>query len=102
MPIVRVDVPHRVSNEVKDELRAGIKDAINTALDPGQQGRHPETCGWIYVSITEAYDKMGDGLPAVTIDKRPGRAQEQNDMVARLIRDVFDRVMGMRDVYVLL
>jgi phenylpyruvate tautomerase PptA (4-oxalocrotonate tautomerase family) len=102
MPIVRVDVPHGVSNGVKDKLRAGIKDAINAALDPGQQGRHPETCKWIYVSVTEAYGKIGDGLPTVTIDTRPGRAQEQKDMVARLICDVFDKVMGTRDVYVLL
>jgi hypothetical protein len=102
MPIVRVDVPHHVSNEIKDDLRAGIRDTINTALDPGQQGRHPEACEWIYVSITEAYDKMGDGLPTVTIDTRPGCAREKNDMVARLIRDVFDKVMGTRDVYVLL
>ncbi len=102
MPIVRVDVPHGVSNAVKDNLRAGIKDAINSALDPGQQGRHPETCKWIYVSVTEAYGKIGDGLPTVTIDTRPGRKQEQKDMVARLICDVFDKVMGTRDVYVLL
>jgi len=102
MPIVRVDVPSGISNEAKDRLRAGIKDAINKALDPGQNGRHPETCKWIYVSIREAYGKIGDGLPTVTIDTRPGRKQEQKAQVAKLICDVFDKVMGTRDVYVLL
>jgi phenylpyruvate tautomerase PptA (4-oxalocrotonate tautomerase family) len=102
MPIVRVDVPTGVSNETKDQLRAGIKEAINLALDPGQNGRYPETCKWIYVSIREAYGKIGDGLPTVTIDTRPGRKQEQKAKVANLICNVFDKVMGTRDVYVLL
>lgn len=102
MPIVRVDVPKGTSKGIKDKLRAGIKAAINKALDPGQKGRHPETCKWIYVSITEAYGKIGDGLPTVTIDTRPGRKQEQKNLVARLICDVFDKIMGTRDVYVLL
>jgi phenylpyruvate tautomerase PptA (4-oxalocrotonate tautomerase family) len=102
MPIVRVDVPSGVPNETKDRLRAGIKDAINKALDPGQNGRHPETCKWIYVSVREAYGKIGDGLPTVTIDTRPGRKQDQKAQVANMICDVFDKVMGTRDVYVLL
>lgn len=102
MPIVRVDVPEGCARAVKDELRSGIKAAIDEALDPGQKGRHPETCKWIYVSIREAYGEIGDGLPTVTIDTRPGRKQEQKDHVAKLICDVFEKAMGTRDVYVLL
>lgn len=102
MPIVRVDVPIGTKNEVKDRLRAGIKKAIDVALDPGQKGKFPETCKWIYVSVTEAYAKLGDGLPTVTIDTRPGRKQAQKAQVASLICDVFEKEMGTRDVYVLL
>ena len=102
MPIVRVDIPMGYDDPVKDQIRAGIKDAIDTVLDPGQKGRHPETRKWIYVSIREAYGALGDGLPTVTIDTRPGRRQEQKNEVARKICDVFERVLKTRDVYVLL
>jgi phenylpyruvate tautomerase PptA (4-oxalocrotonate tautomerase family) len=102
MPIVRVDIPPGYSDRTKDELRAGIKEAIDAVLDPGQKGRFPETRKWIYVSIREAYGKLGDGLPTVTIDTRPGRSREQKNELARRICDVFERSLGTRDVYVLL
>jgi phenylpyruvate tautomerase PptA (4-oxalocrotonate tautomerase family) len=102
MPIVRVDIPPGYPDKTKDEIRAGIKEAINTVLDPSQKGRFPETCKWIYVSIREAYGKLGDGLPTVTIDTRPGRRQEQKAEVANRICAVFERALGTRDVYVLL
>lgn len=102
MPIVRVDIPAGHPDAVKDRIRAGIKKAIDDVIDPGQQGRHPETRKWIYVSITEAYGKLGDGLPTVTIDTRPGRKQEQKLELARRLCDVFEQTLGTRDVYVLL
>jgi phenylpyruvate tautomerase PptA (4-oxalocrotonate tautomerase family) len=102
MPIVRVQIPTGYSDTVKEKLCDGIRDAIDIAIDPGQKGRHPETRKWIYPSITEAYGKLGAGLPTVTIDTRPGRSREQKDRVAVLICDVFEKVMGTRDVYVLL
>ena len=102
MPIVRVDIPTGYSNKIKDQIRAGIKGAIDRVFDPGQKGRHPETRKWIYVSITEAYGKLGDGLPTVTVDTRPGRTQELKNELARQICDVFEGEMGTREVYVLL
>jgi phenylpyruvate tautomerase PptA (4-oxalocrotonate tautomerase family) len=102
MPIVRVDIPAGHPDSVKDRIRAGIKKAIDDVIDPGQKGRHPETRKWIYVSITEAYGKLGDGLPTVTIDTRPGRKQEQKLELARRLCDVFEQTLGTRDVYVLL
>lgn len=102
MPIVRVQIPEGYSNEVKHRLADGLRDAINEAIDPGQNDRFPETRKWIYPAITEAYGELGRGLPTVTIDTRPGRTQEQKDLVAKLICDLFEEVMGTRDVYVLL
>lgn len=102
MPVVRVDIPEGHPPSTKDRLREGIKRAINDVIDPGQGGRHPETCKWIYVSIREAYASIGDGLPTVTIDTRPGRKSEQKRDLAKAICDVFESTMGTRDVYVLL
>ena len=102
MPIVRVDVPLNTPRTTKDVLRAEIKRAINEVLDPGQGGKFPETCKWIYVSIREAYGEIGDGLPTVTVDTRPGRKQETKLRLANALCDVFDKAMHTRDVYVLL
>src|SRR5204863_6369548 len=102
MAMVRVDIQAGYADRKKDEIRAGIKGAIDRVLDPGQKGRHPETRKWIYVSIREAYGKLGDGLPTVTVDTRPGRRQEQKNELAKQICDVFERSLGTRDVYVLL
>ena len=102
MPIVRVDIPQGYTAAHKERLRQGIKKAIDEALDPAQKEKHPETRKWIYVSVHEAHGSLGDGLPTVTIDTRPGRTQEQKDLCAKLICDVFETFMDTRDVYVLL
>ena len=102
MPIVRVQIPEGCSNEVKDRIANGLRDAVNASIDPGQNDRFPETRKWIYPAITEAYGELGKGLPTVTIDTRPGRTRKQKDLCAKLICDLFEEVMGTRDVYVLL
>lgn len=102
MPIVRVQIPEGYSTEIKEQLVVGLRDAINASIDPGQNNRFPETRKWIYPSITEAYGELGKGLPTVTIDTRPGRPQEAKDLCAKLICDLFEKVMDTREVYVLL
>ncbi len=101
MPIVRIQVPEGLSNDVKGALRDDVKEAIQVAIDPGQQGRFPETERWIYVSVTEAFGDVGAGLPTITIDTRPGRKQEQKDHLVRLVNNIFDKHLGTRDVYLL-
>lgn len=102
MPIVRVDIPRGYTDAHKERLRQGIRQAVDEALDPAQKERFPETRKWIYVSIHEAFGEIGDGLPTVTIDARPGRSRERKDLCAKLICDVFETYMNTRDVYVLL
>jgi phenylpyruvate tautomerase PptA (4-oxalocrotonate tautomerase family) len=102
MPIVQVDIPEGQSAATKDRLREGLKHAIDTVFDPAQRGRYPETRQWIYVSVRESYGHVGDGLPTVTVDTRPGRKPEQKLELARRICDVFESALGTRKVYVLL
>ena len=102
MPIVRVDIPRGYTDAHKERLRQGIRQAVDEALDPAQKERFPETRKWIYVSIHEAFGEIGDGLPTVTIDTRPGWSRERKDLCAKLICDVFETYMNTRDVYVLL
>ena len=102
MPVVRVDIPEGYTDAHKERLRQGIKKAVDEALDPAQKEKFPESRKWIYVSVREVFGKIGDGLPTVTIDTRPGRTREQKDLCAKLICDVFESYMDTRDVYVLL
>ena len=102
MPIVRVDIPRGYTDAHKERLRQGIRQAVDEALDPAQKERFPEARKWIYVSIHEAFGEIGDGLPTVTIDARPGRSRERKDLCAKLICDVFETYMNTREVYVLL
>ena len=39
MPIVRVQTPEGYSNEVKDRIADGLRDAINDSIDPGRNDR---------------------------------------------------------------
>lgn len=102
MPIVRIDVPEGTPAEVKRRLRADVKGAINEALDPTQKGRFPETAKWIYVSIREAFGELGDGLPTISVDTRPGRTDAQKQKLMALCCDIFERHLGTRDVYLIL
>lgn len=102
MPIVRVDIPLGYTDAHKERLRQGIRQAVDEALDPAQKERFPDARKWIYVSIHEAFGEIGDGLPSVTIDARPGRSRERKDLCAKLICDVFETYMNTREVYVLL
>ncbi len=101
MPIIRIQIPHGYSDDVKGNIRDDVKQAIVTAIDPGQNGRFPETERWIYPSISEAFGELGAGLPTMTIDTRPGRTRAQKDHLTSLLSDIFDKHLGTRDVYVL-
>ena len=101
MPVVRVQIPHGHTQSVKNAISEEIRDAIDRIIDPGQGGKHPETCKWIYVAVSEADGSIGRGLPTVSIDTRPGRTRQQKMALANAISDTFERLMATRDVYVL-
>ena len=102
MPIVRVDIPEGYTAAHKERLRQGIKKAVDEALVSSQNNKFSETRNWLYVSIHEAFGKIGDGLPTVIIDTCPGQTQDQKDLCADLIFDVFEMFMDTRNVYVLM
>lgn len=101
MPIVRVQIPFGYPDKLKTAISEDIRDAIDRIIDPGQGGRHPETCKWIYVAVNESHGSLGRGLPTVSIDTRPGRTTQQKMALANAICDIFDDHMKTRDVYVL-
>ena len=67
MPLIRVSLPEGISNEKKGQIKRNrIKDAVLKTLAPKE-------IKYDYVSIISAYGEIGDGLPVVDIDLRPGR-----------------------------
>ena len=70
MPLIRVSLPEGITNEKKAQIRKRIKNAVLKTLAPKE-------IKYDYVSIISAHGEIGDGLPVVDIDLRPGRETER-------------------------
>lgn len=96
MPIVRVELPYGFSQEKKAQARLAVKHAVLKTLAPKESK-------YDYVAIREVFGDIGDGVPVVTVDLRPGREQERKSALAAAIAQALGEVAGIRpdDVYVL-
>lgn len=96
MPIVRVELPHGISDDQKARTREAVKAAVLKTLAPKETK-------YDYVAIREVFGEIGDGVPVVTVDLRPGREQERKAALARAIAESLEATLGIqaRDVYVL-
>ena len=96
MPLIRVVVPEGVSTEKKNKIRTEIKDAVLRTLAPKETK-------YDYVSISEALGVVGDGLPVVDVDLRPGRSSERKKaLVDEISRILFNELnVKEEDIYVL-
>lgn len=96
MPIVRVEVPHGMSDEKKGEVRSAVKSAVLETLAPKE-------AKYDYVAIREVYAEAGDGAPIVTVDLRPGREQERKAALVHALAEALSKSAGFapEDLYVL-
>ncbi len=96
MPVVRVEVPEGFAPDKKAALRLAVKQAVLDTLAPKETK-------YDYVAIREVFGEIGDGVPLVTIDLRPGREPERKAALATAIADVLGEIAGIKpeDVYVL-
>jgi phenylpyruvate tautomerase PptA (4-oxalocrotonate tautomerase family) len=96
MPLIRVVVPEGTSPEKKDNIRTNIKEAVLRTLAPKETK-------YDYVSISEAFGVIGDGLPVVDVDLRPGRSPERKkalvDEISRILLEELN--VKEEDIYVL-
>jgi phenylpyruvate tautomerase PptA (4-oxalocrotonate tautomerase family) len=96
MPIIRVTVPEGTELLKKDLIRTEIKAAVLRTLAPKETK-------YDYVSVSEAHGVIGDGLPVVDVDLRPGRGPERKkalvDAIARILFDTLS--IDPKDIYVL-
>jgi len=70
MPVIRIDVPEGTDQDIKKRIREGVKQAVLDTLAPKETK-------YDYVAVREVFAELGDGVPLVTVDLRPGREAER-------------------------
>lgn len=66
MPVIRVEVPEGTNQDTRIRVREGVKQALLDTLASKE-------INFGYVAVREACGILGNGLPLVTVDLRPGR-----------------------------
>lgn len=96
MPVIRIEVPEGTSKVIKRRIRLGVKQAVIDTLAPKETK-------YDYVAVSEVFGEIGDGLPLVTVDLRPGREANRKkalvDQIAALLK--LELNIEARDIYVL-
>ncbi len=95
MPVIRVEVPTGTPVETQKTIRSEVKAAVLRTLAPKETK-------YDYVAVREVVAEIGDGVPLVEIDLRPGREPARKQALADAIAEVLDDAMGVRpaDIYV--
>lgn len=88
MPVVRVEVPEGTGQETKARLRQAVKQAVLDTLAPKE-------AKYDYVAVREVFGEIGDGLPLVTIDLRPGREPERKKALVDAIAAALKTELGV-------
>ena len=96
MPVIRIEVPEGTDRGCKTRIREGVKQAVLDTLAPKETK-------YDYVAVREAFAEIGDGLPLVAVDLRPGREPERKKALVDAIAAILNAELGVvaEDVYVL-
>ena len=96
MPVIRVEVPTGTPADTQSTIRTEVKAAVLRTLAPKETK-------YDYVAVREVVGEIGDGVPLVEIDLRPGREPERKKALVDAIAGILNDTMGVEaaDVYVL-
>lgn len=96
MPVIRIEVPEGTAQDIKKRIREGVKQAVLDTLAPKETK-------YDYVAVREAFGELGDGLPLVTVDLRPGREPARKKALVDAIATILHTEIGSDpvDLYVL-
>ncbi|WP_176214328.1 tautomerase family protein [Roseovarius sp. A-2] len=94
--MIRIEVPEGTATDVKGRIRDGVKQAVIDTLAPKE-------IKYDYVAVREAFGIIGDGLPLVTVDLRPGREPERKKALVDAIAAILNSELAVdpADLYVL-
>ena len=96
MPVIRIEVPEGTAQKTKRRIREGIKQAVLDTLAPKETK-------YDYVAVREVFGEIGDGVPLVTVDLRPGRGPDRKKALVDAIAAVLKIELNVeaKDIYVL-
>ena len=96
MPVIRIEVPEGSSAATKRRIREGAKQAVLDTLAPKETK-------YDYVAVREVFGEIGDGVPLITVDLRPGREAERKKALTDALSKLLKTELGVEphDVYVL-
>ena len=96
MPVIRIEVPEGTQQDSKRRIREGVKQAVIDTLAPKETK-------YDYVAVREVFAEIGDGVPLVTVDLRPGRGPERKKALTDAIAALLKKELHVeaRDIYVL-
>jgi phenylpyruvate tautomerase PptA (4-oxalocrotonate tautomerase family) len=96
VPVIRIEVPEGTAPETKKIIREQVKHAVLMTLAPKETK-------YDYVAIREAFGEIGDGLPLVEVDLRPGREPARKKALVDAIAAILDNELQVKaeDIYVL-
>ncbi|MEM8796078.1 MAG: tautomerase family protein [Pseudomonadota bacterium] len=96
MPVIRIDVPDDVPRETMLRIRSGVKQAVLDTLAPKETK-------YDYVSVCGVVAEIGDGVPLISVDLRPGREVERKKALVDAIAAILKQELNVvaEDVYVL-
>jgi len=96
MPVIRIEVPEGTPPDIKKRIREGSKQAVIDTLAPKETK-------YDYVAVREVFGEIGDGVPLITVDLRPGREAERKKALTDAIATLLNVELNVeaRDVYVL-
>ncbi|MEL6372907.1 MAG: tautomerase family protein [Pseudomonadota bacterium] len=96
MPVIRIEVPDGTPKPTQQRIRAGVKQAVLDTLAPKETK-------YDYVAVREVVAELGDGVPLIEVDLRPGRPEERKKALVDRIAALLQDELGVHpaDVYVL-
>lgn len=96
MPVIRIEVPEGTSQDIKRRIRDGAKQAVIDTLAPKETK-------YDYVAVREVFAEIGDGVPLITVDLRPGREAERKKALTDAIAALLKAELNIEayDIYVL-
>ena len=96
MPVIRIEVPEGTALETKRNIRLGVKQAVLDTLAPKETK-------YDYVAVSEVFAEIGDGVPLVTVDLRPGREADRKLALVEAIATLLETELSVdpKDLYVL-
>ena len=96
MPVIRIEISEGTPTGIKKRIREGTKQAVLDTLAPKETK-------YDYVAVREVFGVIGDGVPLVTVDLRPGREPERKKALVDAISAILKTELNIvpEDVYVL-